>query len=296
MKALKASINNKIKAVKQGSHKSTDRHDEYIGHATKASAMLDGLKLWHEVVEDEEFIKALSEFAEEGSEATRQSCGMLKAIVEKDFKKATKCFASLLAIDVPKVQNEDPIIQELIKECLKSHWNNTGWNRFCRSVSSTVSGIIRKIMINNPVLEEIFMKPRKKLSHISLLEHPLYDWMSRLNHKYLHVETSPKVESLRMIKCFYDINSYIELLFVGSEEYLGNLTFNDLRKELKGKMTKAYVFYYIHGSDCRLYKDETTVLPEGITKEGCYLAILIPNLPITQELDNSIQYALKRVR
>ena len=101
MKAVKASINNKIKAVKQASHKSADRHDEYIGHATKASAMLDGLKLWHDVVDDGVFVKALGELADEGSDATRLSCGELRGIMAKNFNEAAKCFARLLTCDMP---------------------------------------------------------------------------------------------------------------------------------------------------------------------------------------------------
>ena len=78
---------------------------------------------------------------------------------------------------------------------------------------------------------------------------------------------------------------------MGKNEYLQNLTFNDLRNELRGKMTKAYVFYDDQKST--LCHDETILLPKRIIKDDCHLAILMPYQPNTKDLDNSIQNALK---
>ena len=54
--------------------------------------MLDGLKLWHDVVDDGVFVKALGELADEGSQATRLSCGVLRGVVAKDFNDGGQVF------------------------------------------------------------------------------------------------------------------------------------------------------------------------------------------------------------
>ena len=190
--------------------------------------MLDGLKLWHDVVDDGVFVKALGELADEGSEATRLSCGVLRGVVAKDFKEAARCFASLLTTEIPEVKNGDLIIQVLMQECLKAHWRSDSWDRFATTVSSTVSSIITKLQENNLNHNERITKIYHDSAEYSLIDYTLYDWMARLNHNYLYIQVSPQIESLRKIKCFYDINSFIELLFVGSKEYLAKLTFNDL--------------------------------------------------------------------
>ena len=207
MQAAKASINAKTKAMKQARNKSTRSHDEYIEYATKASAMLDGLKLWHDVVEDEEFVKALGELKDESSEATQQSCGMLRGILDKDFKEAAKCFERLVASNVPKLQlqNEDPFTKKFMQKSLQTQWRSNNWDKFASSVSCIVSIIIRNLQENN--LDKIESITTEDSEQRSQYEYPLYDWIERLNKTYLHVHTLPELESFRKIKCYYDINS-----------------------------------------------------------------------------------------
>ena len=61
-------------------------------------------------------------------------------------------------------------------------------------------------------------------------------------------------------------------------------------------MTKAYVFCNVDNDDheyYKLYDDETIVIPELKIENSYQLAIFLPNLLKTQDLDNAIQYALK---